>query len=69
MSIKISLKKNISEKNIKNYVLFANEDFKIDGLAESSLKRTLNSSISAIVIDKSIKKNLLIFNLKLHQRK
>ena len=33
MSIKISLKKNISEKNIKNYVLFADENFKINGLS------------------------------------
>ena len=29
MSIKISLKKNISEKNIKNFVLFCDEKFKI----------------------------------------
>ena len=37
MSIKISLKQNINEKNVKNYVLFSNEHFKIDGLARTSL--------------------------------
>jgi len=30
MSIKISYKKGISEKLIKNYVLFANEEFKVN---------------------------------------
>ncbi len=68
MSIKISLKKNISEKNIKNYVLFANKDFKIDGLAESSLKNHSKYINSAIVLDKSNKKNLLIFNLNSNQK-
>ena len=32
MSIKISYKKGIQEKLVENYVLFANEDFKINGL-------------------------------------
>ena len=32
MSIKITFKKNISNKLIKNYVLFSNDDFKINAL-------------------------------------
>ena len=39
MSIKISLKKNIADKIIKNYVLFADENFKILGLNKISLNK------------------------------
>ena len=42
MSIKISYKKGISEKTIKNYVLFANEEFKINGLNKLSLSKQSN---------------------------
>ena len=39
MSIKISFKKNIPSKYIKNYVLFVNEDFKINGLSKIQLQK------------------------------
>ncbi len=39
MSIKISFKKNIAPKNIKNYVLFVNEDFKVNGLNKLQLQK------------------------------
>ena len=42
MSIKISYKNSISEKIIKNYVLFANEEFKINGLNKLSLSKQSN---------------------------
>ena len=32
MSIKLSIKKSFSEKTLKNYVFFTNEDFKINKL-------------------------------------
>ena len=42
MSIKISFKKNIPSKYIKNYVLFVNEDFKINGLSKIQLQKDSN---------------------------
>ncbi len=42
MSIKISFKKNIPSKYIKNYVLFVNEDFKINGLSKIQLQKDTN---------------------------
>jgi len=68
MSIKISLKKNISEKNIKNYVLFSNEHFKIGGLAGTSLINQSNYIDKAINSDKTNSKNFLIFNLNSNQK-
>ena len=38
MSIKISTKKSISPKVVKNYVLFCDENFKINGLNNLALK-------------------------------
>ena len=59
MSIKISYKNSISEKLIKNYVLFANEEFKINGLKKLSLSRqsnqinrTINSNKSQFLSDR-----------------
>ena len=53
MSIKISYKKGISEKVIRNYVLFSNEEFKINGLNKLSLSKNSN------LINKTIKSNNL----------
>ena len=68
MSIKISLKQNINEKNVKNYVLFSNEHFKIDGLAGTSLINQSNYINKAINSDKTNSKNFLIFNLNSNQK-
>ena len=49
MSIKIKLERNIAEKSIKNYVLFCDENFKIQGLDKLSLanqSRVINKTIS-----------------------
>ena len=62
MSIKISLKKNISEKNIKNYVLFADENFKINGLSRISLNKQSNLLNKAIISNKLYTKTFLQFN-------
>ena len=51
MSIKISYKKGIQEKLVKNYVLFANEDFKINGLNKLILGKQSSQ------INKTIKSN------------
>ena len=68
MSIKISLKKNISEKNIKNYVLFADENFKINGLSRLSLNKQSNLLNKAIILNKQHIKSFLQFNLNPSQK-
>ena len=68
MSIKISLKKNISEKNIKNYVLFADENFKINGLSSLSLNKQSNLLNKAIISNKLYSKTFLQFNLNPSQK-
>ena len=68
MSIKISPKKNLNEKNIKNYVLFSDEDFKISQLSNLSLNKY------STIISKSIKsfnqkeETFLSFNLNPDQK-
>ena len=62
MSIKISYKNSISEKIIKNYVLFANEEFKINGLNKLSLSKQSNQINRTINSNKSKKKEFIIFN-------
>ena len=57
MSIKISYKKGISEKTIKNYVLFATEEFKINGLSKLSLSKQSNQINRTINSNKSKKKD------------
>ena len=48
MSIKISYRKGIQEKLVQNYVLFANEDFKINGLNKLQLGNQ-SSQINKII--------------------
>ena len=69
MSIKISQKKGISEKNIKNSVLFGDENFKINGLNKLSLIKQSNQINRFINSNKSKKKDyLVIFNLSPDQK-
>ena len=68
MSIKISFKKNINDKFIQNYVLFVNEQYKINGLGKihiSKYAEKLNQSINAN-LDRE--KKFLLFNLKPKQK-
>ena len=68
MSIKISFKKNINDKIIQNYVLFANEQYKINGLGKTQISKyaeKLNQSINAN-LDRE--KKFLLFNLKPKQK-
>ena len=64
MSIKISIKKTISPKLVKNYVLFCDENFKINGLNNLSIKNQSSDINKATNINKSDKKDFLIFNIK-----
>ena len=68
MSIKISIKKSISPKVVKNYVLFCDENFKINGLNNLALKNQASDINKAINIDKSDKKDFLIFNINSIQK-
>ena len=62
MSIKISIKKNINNKDVKNYVLFCDENFNI-----ASLKKYISGSellyISDLLKNSDLKKNLLFFEI------
>ncbi len=68
MSIKISFKKNIASKYIKNYVLFTDQNFKINGLNKLTLKK--DSSFITNVIKSTVlkKKEFLTINLNSYQK-
>ena len=68
MSIKISYKKGISEKLIKNYVLFANEEFKVNGLSKLSLSKQSNQINKTIISNRSKTKDFVSFNLNPGQK-
>ena len=67
MSLKILYKKSISEGQIKNRVLFADENFKINGLNKLALKQSneINRTINS---NKSKKKDIIMFNHSPDQR-
>ncbi len=62
MSIKISYKKGIQEKLVHNYVLFANEDFKIYGLNKLLLGKQSYQINKIIKSNYSKKKEFIFFN-------
>ncbi len=68
MSIKISYKKGIRENNIKNYVLFANEDFVVNALNKLYLSSSPNQINRTIKNYKSKKKDFLHFNVNPNQK-
>ena len=66
MSIKITLKKNISEKNIKNYVLFCDEKSKIMCFHKLPLFKDSHVINKCINTHKS-KKEFVSFNINPEQ--
>ena len=68
MSIKISIKKSFSPKLVKNYVLFCDENFKINGLNNLTLKNKSSEINKIIKINKSDKKDFLTFNINSTQK-
>jgi len=68
MSIKISIKKSFNPKLVKNYVLFCDENFKINGLNNLILKNQSSEINKTININKSEKKDFLIFNINSTQK-
>ena len=68
MSIKISFKTPVVEKNIKNYVLFANENFEINGLSKLTLNKHSNLIKKTINSNKSKNRDFLTFNFNSSQK-
>jgi len=68
MSIKISLKNSINEKQVKNYAVFSNENFKINALNKILLNNHSNFIINATNNTTLKKNNFLLFNLNSNQR-
>ena len=68
MSIKITLKKDIKDKLVKNYVLFCDENFKINDLKKLPIKKQSSEIIKIIDSEKSNKKNFLLFNINSSQK-
>ena len=63
MSIKITLKNNANDKQVKNFVLFCDENFKINGLNKLSLNKhskLINDSIQSSSLKK---KEIIFFNI------
>ena len=62
MSIKISIKKNINNKDVKNYVLFCDEHFNINGL-----KKYISNNEFSYIVDllktSDLKRDLLFFEI------
>ena len=68
MSLKILYKNSISDGQIKNYVVFADENFKINGLNKLSLGKDSNQINKTINSNKSKKKEFIIFNYSPDQK-
>ena len=68
MSIKISFKKDINDKLVKNYVLFSDENFKINDLKKLSINKQSFEITKIINFEKSDKKNFLLFNINTFQK-
>ena len=68
MSLKISIKKGVKENSIKHYVMFSNEDFKINGLSKLSLGKKSNQINRTINSNKSKKKEFISFNYNFDQK-
>ena len=68
MSIKVSLKKNIVENKIKNYVLFSDEKLNILGLSKTSLSKNSHIINKIIANNAPKEKNCFSFNLNPNQK-
>ena len=68
MSLKITYKKGVNEKNIKNFVLFSNEEFKINGINKLSIAKNSNQINKIINFHKSKKKDFISFNINSDQK-
>ena len=63
MSIKITLKNNTKDNQVKNYVLFCDENFKINGLNKLSLNKQSKLINDSIQSNNLKKKDIIFFNI------
>ena len=63
MSIKITLKNNTKDNQVKNYVLFCDENFKINGLNKLSLNKQSKLIKDSIQSSNLKKKDIIFFNI------
>ena len=68
MSIKLTHKKQINEKSIKNFVLFSNNQFKINGFKKLSLANNSSQILKTINSNKSNDKEFMSFNINPYQK-
>ena len=68
MSIKISLKKNLNIKSVKNHVFFTNQDFKISELSKLPIFKFSNFIAESVRKSNLIKKNIFSFNINASQK-
>ena len=68
MSIKITYKTGSNDRSVKNYVLFSDEEFKINGLSKLSISKSSNQISRLIISNKSEKKDFISFNLNSDQK-
>ncbi len=68
MSIKITYKTASNDRSIKNYVLFSDEEFKINGLSKLSINKNSLQISKLIASNKSKKKDFISFNLNPDQK-
>ncbi len=68
MSIKISLKRNVTKKEVKNYVLFCDEEFKINGLNNLYINDQANFINKTVNANRSKKDDFFSLNLNSLQR-
>ncbi len=68
MSIKITLKNNVNDKLVKNYVLFCDENFKIKGLDKLPISDQSNLIKKTITSNMPKDKEFLLFNINSIQK-
>ena len=68
MSIKITLKNNVNDKLVKNYVLFCDENFKIKGLDKLPISDQSNLIKKTITSNMPKDKQFLLFNINSIQK-
>ena len=68
MSIKISYKKGFNDKIVKNYVLFSNEKFSVNGLNKIKLVNKKNEINKTIETNKHKKREFISFNINSKQK-
>ena len=68
MSIKITFKTGSNDRSVKNYVLFSDEEFRINGLSKLSISKSSNQISKLIISNKSKKKDFISFNLNSDQK-